>query len=372
MTEIELKDAATTGLTQDDVEENAIMCTQVEEEEEVEDLQESLRVMYLSSDQGPSTVRHVGVLTHDPQDGSSAPTLRFCFLGDSSITAGSGYVEGTDCNVICPEDRERGMSNKALCFTLKEGTLTVASTNRSDAKLRLRKADGAEILLTKGVGEVELNSGDTIHFGRLQNGVFTPLKIFSLHRAPLPPNEEMEDATMGIEDNTNTENAPVKSNGRVAYPKVRSQDFTKAKKEKKKFVQALAKLKSGKRMSMKEKTKARAIIDGVSRKSCIHEKENGQCNVPKCPYLHRKPGRMKTMKSNHQTGNRVIAVVERWFSSNGYGFAVAEDDGTKFFVHATKFPFDSEEPREGDRVEFDVAEPSREGGRMETENVTFV
>jgi cold shock CspA family protein len=60
------------------------------------------------------------------------------------------------------------------------------------------------------------------------------------------------------------------------------------------------------------------------------------------------------------------AVVETYFRNRGYGFLKTENYGTRFF-HVSNF---HGEPRVGQRVSFDLGDPTRLGQPMQAVNIT--
>ena len=333
------------GLTQCDEgkESTPIMFTQMGEEDE--NLQEYWNNVYNDVNQGPAKVGHVGILECAIEANSGNATPLFFFIKDSIATLGSSYATGTNCDIAFAGMQNEGMSNIALRFELKEGRLSVSSSNSKATSFQVVKADGLCIFLVKGATQ-EVLHGDSIVFGKLDAGKFVSIKVLSFHRAPTPPCSNNNIGTQS------TSIAAVAATSlRAAYPKSRPAAVEKAKREKQKVAKAMSKLHSGKRTTLPEKKRAREIISRSEQKNCEHEKHYGFCTDAKCPFFHRK--RQQQNGKPYASGDCVTAVVRNWNEACGYGFARA-GDGTDFYLHRSKFRLDTMDLRQGDRVEFNV------------------
>ena len=62
-----------------------------------------------------------------------------------------------------------------------------------------------------------------------------------------------------------------------------------------------------------------------------------------------------------------VGTVSVYFLNRNFGFILSDDDGSSRFFHTSHY---NGQPRLGDRVEFELAEPTRLGKSKQAVNVT--
>ena len=90
-------------------------------------------------------------------------------------------------------------------------------------------------------------------------------------------------------------------------------------------------MKSGKKMTLKERKSALALLQTTSKKLCPFEQQYSRCNDLNCAFLHQnKSGRAGCGRENYRKGDILSGVVQMWNwnqkEERGYGF-VKDGDG---------------------------------------------
>ena len=132
---------------------------------------------------------------------------------------------------------------------------------------------------------------------------------------------------------------------------------------------AKAQLRSGKKMTTGERSKAIAAIDKASTKQCPYENHFALCKVNHCPFQHQ--NRVASCKKYFRGGEEVSeATVVKWFPDHHWGF-IQTKSGVEFFFHGKQLKVDERNIMVGSSVKFEVKKDARPDKLDEAINVSL-
>lgn len=262
--------------------------------------------------EGVHKVGHVGIL-RKKYNRDNITSSHF-FIGNSDSTA--------------------TFSRHKITFKLIHQKLYVETKTGCEGTFQLTRKGGEEVLMVENQ-QYELFRDDRVDLGTIDSAYkFVAQAHFITHRAPFKE-EPMPQAPTGADKRAGSKRANAS-----AYPTGRGQqDIRKARRMRHRVETASAVAQgSGKMTHTKERKKAVKFIREVGKQKCPYEIKHGRCFAPNCPFLHHnKPPKTK---EDYKAGDRVSdAVVYKWNSEKGFGFARAPN-GVEFFFHKNQLEFD--------------------------------
>ena len=208
--------------------------------------------------------------------------------------------------------------------------------------------------------QYELFRGDRVDLGIIDSAhKFVAQEHFITHRAPFKE-EPVPQAPTGAGKRAGSKRANAS-----AYPTRRGQqDIRKARRKRHRVETALAVAQgSGKSTQKKERKKAAKFIKEVGKQKCPYEIKHGRCFAPNCPFLHH--NKPPQTKEDYKAGDRVSdAVVYKWNSEKGFGFASAPN-GVEFFFHKNQLKFEHSTLLCGTNIGFTVKKNPGSGKKDE-------